>query len=135
MANRQTYVVGALGVLLGMVVGVGSSQQAQTVSYSGHNPNNTVIQDMDHLRRASDYLRIRGEETHYSAPRTTDLAERAEYRGRLRAEDESITIRGLPISAWERMVGDCYGLSRSRLTHCIVETLQGNTYQLRQTSY
>lgn len=39
MANRQTYVIGALGVLAGMVIGANSAQRADmTVSYL--NPNN-----------------------------------------------------------------------------------------------
>lgn len=57
MANRQTYVIGALGVLVGMAVGAQSAQRAELVSLSAHNPNSEIIQTMPNLRRATQIIR------------------------------------------------------------------------------
>ena len=61
MANRQTYVIGALGVLVGMVVGASSAQNAELVSYSGHNINSDIVRNMPNLHRATGIFRSRSE--------------------------------------------------------------------------
>lgn len=59
MANRQTFVVGALGVLVGMVVGVSSAYNAQTVAFQGYDPN--VASDMEDYRDFGFQLRERSD--------------------------------------------------------------------------
>ena len=146
MANRKTYVVGALGVLVGMVV-ASSAQRAQTVSFSGHNPNSEVVRQMPHLRRASGVWRQRSEEEalgniftggHYriTSPRRSSLSDNIERRRNLRvSKSPSVhfaapgngTVRGAPALP-RQVVPECAGLTRQRYTRCLEAYISGEPY-------
>ena len=145
MANRQTYVIGALGVLVGMVV-ASSAQRAQTVSFAGHNPNSEVIRDMPHLRRAAGYWRQRSEEealgsvfggTYYriTAPRRSSIADNVENRLERRLGDATVfsaaptqTVLGVPAILREAVEG-CSMLTRQRYSRCIKAAANGEPYE------
>lgn len=146
MANRQTYVIGALGVLVGMVV-ASSAQRAQTVSFAGHNPNSEIIQNMPHLRRAAGYWRQRSDEwkggnvfsgTHFqrlTAPRRSSIEENVQNRLERRqganarhfAAPDARTVRGAPAVRRQR-VPECAHLSRQRYTRCLEAVITGEPY-------
>ncbi len=132
MASRQTYVIGALGVLVGMVVGANSAQNAQTVSFSGANYRAAQEQGMPH--RAAGYLRRRSDEQpatafdhvvdRVTAPRRTSLednvARRYELRlGNLHNAAPVRTVRGRPIQN-DLSEGNCQGqiVSGRRYINC-----------------
>lgn len=143
MANRQVYVVGALGVLVGMVVGVSSAQNAQTVSFAGHNPNDA--QGFEHrtdripsIRSATERLDVRNSQGigQWRTPPRTSLSEntarRLEYRhgqqGTLFEAAPVQTVRGVPAQLRQR-VGDCDRFSSVRYTRCLQSALDGETYE------
>lgn len=146
MANRQTYVIGALGVLVGMVVGANSAQRADLVSYAGHNPNSQVIQDMPNLRRASGIFRTRSEQetldvrsgvaARWTAPRRSSLGDNVDRRRGLRLSQDIVhfsapnhagTVRGAPAQRRHRVPG-CTQYSGQRYTHCLESYLMGEEY-------
>lgn len=145
MASRQTYVIGALGVLVGMVV-ASSAQRAQTVSFAGHNPNSEIIQNMPQLRRAAGYWRQRSEEEamgnvftgqyhRLTAPRRSSIEQNVAARRNLResqnavhyAAPDSGTVRGAPAVQRQR-VPECAHLSRQRYTRCLEAVITGEPY-------
>ena len=146
MANRQTYVVGALGVLLGMVVGANSAQNAQIVSYAGHNPNDESIQEMQQLRRAAGIWRQRSDErtldSAYSsdnyritAPRRSSIEDNVQDRLHERLGDTVIfssapvrTVRGARARVLQVVPG-CSQYSRSRYSQCLEAFINGDEYR------
>lgn len=146
MANRQTYVVGALGVLLGMVVGANSAQRADIVSYAGHNPNSQEIQEMQHLRRAAGIWRQRSDERAHdsvyssdtyriTAPRRSSIQDNVQDRLDQRLGDTAIfssapvrTVRGARAQA-PQVVPGCAQYTRSRYAQCLEAILNGDVYQ------
>jgi hypothetical protein len=146
MANRQTYVVGALGVLLGMVVGANSAQRAEIVSYAGHNPNNEVIQNMPQLHRAAGIWRQRSEEEalnsiysggnyRITAPRRSSIEDNVQDRLDERLADTAIfnsapvrTVRGARARVLQVVPG-CSQYSRSRYAQCLEAFINGDEYQ------
>lgn len=124
MANRQTYVVGALGVLAGMVVGASSAQNALMVGFSGADPN----REGQTVDRTSNILRTRSTmpAAYYVTPRTVPFTEG--YIGRIRDNrlaDYNMhgsapvrTVRGAPVILLED-VYDCEGLSGRRFLNCL----------------
>jgi hypothetical protein len=145
MANRQTYVIGALGVLLGMVVGANSAQNAQVVSYAGHNPNDEGIQEMQQLRRAAGIWRQRSEERvgdsvysngnyRITAPRRSSIQDNVQDRLDERLSDTVIfssaparTVRGARAQA-VRVVPGCSQYTRSRYAQCLEAFINGEEY-------
>ena len=148
MANRQTYVIGALGVLVGMVVGASSAQRADMVSYSGHNPNSDIVRNMPNLRKAAGIFRSRSERQtldvrdgvifRLTAPRRSstevNVANRRKYREGQRgitthysASDQG-TVRGVP--AQRRMrVRECDVYSGTRYTRCVEAYINDDIWQ------
>ncbi|MCA9370503.1 MAG: hypothetical protein KC680_00915 [Candidatus Peregrinibacteria bacterium] len=153
MANRQTYVIGALGVLVGMVVGANSAQNATMVSFSGTDPNSEVIQNMPNLRRASGILRWRSDENpggtvysrtvqRYTQPRRVLFGEgyigtlRDNRVGDTRVFQSAPTVRGG--SAMQRQgVPECDEFSGQRYTRCLEALINGEPYEANYfpTSY
>jgi len=137
MANRQTYVVGALGVLLGMVVGANSAQNAQIVSYAGHNPNDEGIQEMQDFRRAAGYFRQRSDERYsrVTAPRRSSIQDNVQDRLDERLADTVIfssapvrTVRGARARVLQVVPG-CSRYSRSRYSQCLEAFINGDEYR------
>lgn len=124
MANRQNYVIGALGVLAGMVVGASSAQNALMVGFSGANPN----RDGQVVDRTSNILRHRSDMRHgyYVTPRLVPFSEG--YIGQIRANRLSDngfygsaperTLRGAPVVPLEDIY-ECEGLSGRRFLNCL----------------
>lgn len=153
MANRQTYVIGALGVLVGMVVGASSAQRADLVSFSGHNPNAESVRNMDNLRVAGGIFRSRSEEAtldarngfnfRLTAPRRTDLASNVDRRREIR-ESQDIrlfaaptpmgTVRGATAQRRQR-VPECDMYSSARYTHCLESIINGSDDEVWQANY
>lgn len=144
MANRQTYVVGALGVLLGMVVGANSAQRAQIVSYAGHNPNNEVIREMPQFRRAAGIWRQRSDEEavntvfssgnyRITAPRRSSIEDNVARRLDRRIGGTTVfsaapTVRGAAAQVRQRVPG-CSQYTRQRYSHCLEAFINGEVYQ------
>lgn len=146
MANRQTYVVGALGVLLGMVVGANSAQRADIVSYAGHNPNDSAIQEMQQLRRAAGIWRQRSEEEaldsvystgnyRVTAPRRSPIQDNVQDRLDQRLGDTTFynsaparTVRGAP-AQMRQLVPSCSQYTRQRYAQCLEAVFNGDVYQ------
>lgn len=145
MANRQTYAVGALGVLLGIVVGANSAQRAEMVSYSGINPNNAAIQEMPQLRRAAGIWRQRSDEGtidpaysngeyRITAPRRSTLEDNIQRRLNERLSDTAnyssapaeITIRGAAQA--KQVVPECAGYSSQRYVDCLEALINGDYF-------
>lgn len=147
MANRQTYVIGALGVLVGMVVGASSAQRADLVTYAGHNPNSESVRNMDTLRTAGGIFRSRSTEStldarngfsfRLTAPRRSNIATNVNRRRALR-ESQDIrhfaaptttgTVRGAPAQRRQRVPG-CSQYTATRYTHCLEAILNGEAYE------
>lgn len=139
MANRQTYVVGALGLLMGMAVGASSGQSAELVSYSGTNPNSIDVRVMEQFHRAAGYLRFRNgvspssrtqdAETHITAPRTLSRTEAMARRiQNMRNSDNTATIRGVPVQTTSP-VPECAGYTRERYIRCLEAFINGEPYE------
>jgi|GEM_PF-1046375 len=144
MANRQTYAVGALGVLLGIVVGANSAQRAEMVSYSGTNPNNAAIQEMPQLHRATGIWRQRSDEgtidPAYSNGdfRTTAFRRSTLEDNRQRRLDErlsdtadygsapEVTVRGETQA--KQVVPECAGYSSQRYVACLEALINGEFF-------
>lgn len=143
MANRQTYVVGALGVLLGMVVGANSAQRAEIVSYAGHNPNSDIIQEMPQFRRAAGIWRQRSNEEamdsvfstgnyRITAPRRSSIADGVERRLNERLGNSTVfssapTVRGAEAQV-RQLVPGCSQYTRQRYSHCLEAYINGEEY-------
>ncbi|MDA0375856.1 MAG: hypothetical protein O3A80_00910 [bacterium] len=146
MANRQTYVIGALGVLVGMVVGASSAQRADLVSFSGHNPNAESVRNMDNLRAAGGIFRSRSEEAtldarngfnfRLTAPRRSSINTNVDRRRVLR-ESQDIrhfaapttgTVRGAPAARRQHIPG-CSQYSGQRYTHCLEAYINNEVYE------
>ncbi len=135
MANRQTYVAGALGVLIGMVVGANSAQRAETVSFSGSNPNTEAVQERTDPHRAAGILRQRSNETEarMTAPVTPSVTDSVARRREIRLGDlfyfsaPSWTVRGSEANQMP-YVPECSGFSRysKRYVHCLEAIFTGN---------
>ncbi|MBM3230925.1 hypothetical protein FJZ28_01205 [Candidatus Peregrinibacteria bacterium] len=137
MANRQLYVVGALGLLMGMVVGAGSGQSAQTVSQ--YDPNSDAVQEMDSPYRADGYLRFRstdgtvGDEggivTRSTPPRRLSRMEMAARRlqNMHSAARTSGTVRGARTRT-RNTVPECAGYTRDRYTRCLESVINGEEF-------
>ena len=133
MANRQTYVAGALGVLIGMVVGANSAQRAESVSFSGSNPNTEAVQELNAEHRAAGILRQRSTETEAritdSVPPsvTSSVARRREMRlgDIFYFSAPSWTVRGMEAPAQPR-VRECAGLSSKRYIRCLEAIITGD---------
>ena len=118
MANRQTYVIGALGVLAGMVVGANSAQRADmTVSYL--NPNTA----QEGVVRRGDILRSRSANDnvpYYVGPRLSPFGDNV--IGNIRDERLSRLYgsapRALGVEVEEPVYLRCYGLSGKRQVRC-----------------
>lgn len=141
MANRQTLVVGALGVLVGMVVGANSAQHADVISYAGHNPNSEAIQNMPNLRRATEIIRPgayyegvwSNVNVRTAAPRPATLEQNVEQRRMMRASElghtsaPTRTVRGAPAQR-TRYVHGCSQYTGQRYTHCLEAYITGEEY-------
>ncbi len=134
MANRQTYVVGALGVLVGIVVGANSAQRAEVVSYAGHDPNNEVIQNMPQLNRAAQIWRQRSGTglNYYTAPRRSsvedNVARRLEQRlGDMNMYGSAPTVLGEPAQA-RQVVPACAQYTRQRYSRCLEAFIRGEEF-------
>jgi len=146
MANRQTYVIGALGVLVGMVVGASSAQRANLVSYAGHNPNAESVRNMDNLRAASGIFRTRSGETtsfRLTAPRRSGIESNVDRRRGIReskdirhfaAPTTTGTVRGAPATRRQR-VPECDMYSSARYTHCLESIINGSDDEVWQANY
>ncbi|MAE68548.1 MAG: hypothetical protein QF793_01125 [Candidatus Peribacteraceae bacterium] len=147
MANRQTYVIGALGVLVGMVVGATSAQRADIVSYSGHNPNSETVRNMNSLHQSSGIFRVRsvrqnldirdGTPFRLTAPRRTNTTENVARRREIRLSQNGGThfaapawgtVRGAPAQRRQRVPG-CSQYSSQRYTHCLEAIINGEVYE------
>ncbi|PIR54460.1 hypothetical protein COU75_00760 [Candidatus Peregrinibacteria bacterium CG10_big_fil_rev_8_21_14_0_10_42_8] len=138
MANRQTYVVGALGVLLGMVIGANSAQRAEIVSFAGHNPNDAEIQEMYQLRRAAGIWRQRSDESgayRVTEPRRSSIQDNVQDRLDQRLGDTTVfssapteTVRGGPAQI-RQVIPSCSQYTRQRYVQCLEAILNGDTYQ------
>lgn len=141
MANRQTYIVGALGVLAGMVVGANSAQRADmTVSYSGYNTD--VAREMS-VQRRGPILRSRSDENHRNyevAPRAARFGEgvigniRDVRLGQTRMFGSAPTLRGSSAPR-HRMLIECYGLSGKRYVNCEAAELNDERYDVNYYKY
>jgi hypothetical protein len=150
MANRQTYVIGALGVLVGMVVGANSAQRADLVSYAGHNPNSEVIRNMPNLHRAAGIFRSRSESDildirngvnyHLTPGRRLNPGENAAHRRDIRLSKLDVgsprfhsspfswgTVRGVRAQRRQR-IADCDRYTRTRYTSCLESYIRGEEY-------
>jgi|AP95_1055475.scaffolds.fasta_scaffold10604_3 hypothetical protein len=150
MANRQTYVIGALGVLVGMVVGASSAQRADLMSYAGHNPNSDIVRNMQNLHRAGGIFRSRSErETldirngvsyHLTPGRKLTPDKNAAHRRTIRLSQLNLgssrlhyaptswrTVRGAPALRRQR-VGNCDMYTRTRYTSCLESYIRGEAY-------
>lgn len=140
MANRQLYVVGALGLLMGMVVGAGSGQSAQTVSQ--YDPNSDAVTEMEDLHRADGYLRFRNTDgvisddevggivTRSTPPRRLSRLEMAARRlqnmhGSAR---DTVNVRGLRTRT-DNTVPECAGYTRNRYTRCLESLINGMPFE------
>ncbi|MBT4120106.1 MAG: hypothetical protein HOG89_04150 [Candidatus Peribacter sp.] len=148
MANRQTYVIGALGVLVGMVVGASSAQNAELVSYSGHNINSDIVRNMPNLHRATGIFRSRSERDtldirngvsfRLTAPRRSSIGQNVERRRNQRESDDirhfaapttTGTVRGAPAQRRQRVPG-CSNYTGTRYTHCLEAYINGENYEV-----
>ena len=147
MANRQTYVVGALGILLGTVIGANSAQRAEIVSFAGTNPNSTVIREMPQLRRAAGIWRQRSEEEglnsvysrgnyRLTAPRRSSVRDNVERRLDRRLGETTVfssaparirTVRGTPASV-RQVVPGCSKYTRQRYSRCLEAYINGEEF-------
>ena len=137
MANRQTYVIGALGVLVGMVVGANSAQRAETVALSAHNPNSDIVQQMPHLRRAAGIIRRRSDEgavnvfSRITQSRRSPFGEG--YIGTIR--DNRVHQMPMHGSAPEmsesprRVVPGCAQYTRKRYVDCVWSLIHDEEYE------
>lgn len=147
MANRQTYVIGALGVLVGMVVGASSAQNAELVSYSGHNINSDIVRNMPNLHRATGIFRSRSERQsldirdgvnyRLTAPRRSSISDNVERRRNIRESNDIVhfaaptttgTVRGAAAQRRQRVPG-CSQYTRTRYTHCLEAYINGENYE------
>ncbi len=151
MVNRQTYIVGAIGILVGLVIGANSSQNAQTVSFAGNNPNNPDIQNMQSVHTSPGYLRQRSTERGLSstflnspfrltAPRQTSPEENAARLQAIRdsknidntdtmygAPTDGMTLRGAPVIVRQR-VPECAQYTGPRYTSCLEAYINGDNW-------
>lgn len=133
MANRQTYVAGALGVLIGMVVGANSAQRAETVSLSGSDPNAEVTQELEAGHRSAGILRQRSTEAEarLTAPEGASVESAVARRREMRLGDifyfsaPSWTVRGMEANQMPR-VRECAGLSSRRYVRCLEAIITGD---------
>lgn len=125
MANRQLFIVSAIALILGIVVGMSSASGSQT-AFSGANP--TAAKQYQGIFNPG-IVRIRSEND-YIVPGKVDLVRAATYRGTMRAAaPQQYRVRGVP--AIERISFErCEGLSRTRLSRCIQAVLNGEDYSL-----
>lgn len=135
MASRQTYVIGALGVLVGMVV-ASSAHRAQMVSFAGHNPNSEQVRDELQTFRNTGIRRQRsheeamgnvftGQTYRTTPPRRPSLQENVARRARLRSNrtmyfgaPEGGTVRGREALEIEQ-IPECAGKTGQRYTRCV----------------
>jgi len=123
MANRQTFVVGALGVLVGLAVGASATQNAQVVSFGGQNPNSVL--DTINPREANDGVYNNNRSNNYGIdiPYTRGLslqesvAARRAQRLHAAAESGQFALPG------------CEGLTRTRMARCNVAVMEQGAYQ------
>lgn len=137
MANRQTYVVGALGVLLGMVVGANSAQRADTVAFSGASPNYSATQQ--YRPTAVEYMRrSRSDLGEYTVP-STDASFGEGVIGNVRANrvmesahgaaPDIATIRGMPVRLRKVYICDEFGITTSRYANCVGAYLSDEEFE------
>lgn len=144
MASRQTYVVGALGVLVGMVVGAQSAQRAELVSFSGSDPNSEIIQSMPNLRRATRLIRPGAYQDNvyntvnarYAPVRPASIEDMVMQRRNVRLSGQDLmhssaptrTVRGAPaqLPFWDSTCGD---LSTARGQACNYARQNGLPYE------
>lgn len=147
MANRQTtYVVGALGVLVGMVIGATSAQNAQIVSFSAPNPNSPLVRNARTWRRVGAIPRERSEEealrtdiravriVRGTAPRRSSVSVNVARRLQRRLGDSTLfgsapvrTVRGVPALTpfWDE---ECGSITTKRGQTCNYYRQQGFDY-------
>ena len=152
MANRQTYVAGALGVLVGMVIGVNSAHRAEMVAFSGHNPNAVVDLDLGQPHKDAGYWRQPREEEaarkavfahpvyRMTPPRRSDIRTNVARRTQQRINSRksaapSWNLRGYPQQRRYSRVSACRGLSGQRYTHCLEAYINGENYEPNYFSY
>lgn len=145
MVNRQTVVVGMLGMVTGMLVGVTSADHAALVSFSGNDPNSAGIRSMDQLHQAAGYVRFRSDDgsiangvsgtaVRLTAPRRATLDEMLAHRENVRLEDffrasaPVWTIRGQEVDT-SSPVPECAQYSTGRYTRCLEALINGEPFE------
>jgi len=119
---KQKYVVGALGVLVGVVVGASAAHNAQTVSFQGLDPNAAVDQQDVRDTNAGIYRNNRiNNYDREAAVQKVDLRHlsRARRANRLRSAAPD----------HDNEFAECEGYTRVRLTRCIWSVINGEPYE------
>ena len=134
MAKRQTYVIGVLGLLLGMALGTNSVPDAQADLYSTLDPNSESVRTMPHLRRAAGIIRRRSDENTSStvfrltAPRRVPFTEG--YISIVREERLNDLARygAAPMRSTRRVVPGCAVYRGDDYTRCLEQLIQSDEY-------
>lgn len=134
MAKRQTYVIGALGLLMGMALGSHPALNAQADLYSSLDPNSEAVRDMPHLRRAAGIIRRRSDENtsatvfRLTAPRRVPFTEG--YISIVREERLGNTgmFGSAPTLSPRRVVPACAAYKGEGYTSCLEQLIQSDEY-------
>ena len=144
MVSRQTFAVGTLGMVVGMLVGVTSADHAALVSFSGNDPNTATIRSMDQIHQAAGYVRFRSDDgvidevagtvTRLTAPRRASLDDMVAHRANVHIADffhasaPTWTIRGQEVNT-SSPVPECAQYSGARYTRCLEAMISGSPFE------
>lgn len=134
MAKRQTYVIGAIGMMLGMVVGSHSTQTTQADLYSRMDPNSETVRTMPTFRRAAGIIRRRSDDSisgviyRLTEPRRAPFTEG--YINTVREEriNDLASYGAAPTRSARRVVPGCANYRGDGYTLCLEQMIQSDEY-------
>lgn len=134
MGNRQTYVIGALGLLVGMAIGSHPALNTRANLYSRMDPNSEAVRDMPNFRRAAGIIRHRSDENNSStvyrltAPRRVPFSEGYIRIMREQRINDSARFGAAPARSTRRVIPGCADYSGDAYTECLEQLIQSDEY-------